>query len=70
MPYLVGAPPLEEQMFRKIAEIYNGIRKGFNSKNLLLLQISVCGDKMGIIGVNYPIISPKWCGFEYLQYNN
>ena len=26
VPYLVGAPPLEEQLFRKVAKMYNAIR--------------------------------------------
>ena len=52
VPYLVGAPPLEEQLFHKVAKMYNAIRQGFNSKLLLLLDISVCSSKMGIMGVN------------------
>ena len=71
VPYLVGAPPPKEQLFRIIAKMYNGIRWGFNSKMLLLLQMSVCADKMGILGINSKIISSRWrCGFEYLQCNN
>ena len=71
VPYLVGAPPLEEQLFHRITKMYNSIRKGFNSKMLLLLQMSVCADKMGIMGINSKIISSKWrCGFEYLQCND
>ena len=68
VPYLVGASPLEEQLFHRIAKMYNSIRKGFNSKMLLLLQMSACADKMGIMGINSKIISSRWrCGFEYLQ---
>ena len=71
VPYLVGAPPLEEQLFHRIAKMYNSIRKGFNSKMLLLLQMSVCADKMGIMGIHSKIISSRWrCGFEYMQCND
>ena len=71
VPYLVGAPPLEEQLFHKIAKMHNSIRKGFNSKILLLLQMSVCADNMGIMGINSKIISSRWrYGFEYLQCND
>ena len=70
VPYLVGAPPLEEQLFRRVAKMYNAIRQGFNSKLLLLLDISVCSSKMGIMGVNTKLISCKWyCGYEHLQCN-
>ena len=70
VPYLVGAPPLEEQLFRRVAKMYNAIRQGFNSKLLLLLDISVCSSKMGIMGVNTKLISSKWyCGYEHLQCN-
>ena len=65
VPYLVGAPPLEEQLFHRIAKMHNSIRKGFNSKMSLLLQMSVCADKMEIMGINSKIISSRWrCGFE------
>ena len=38
---------------------------------LLLLQMSVCADKMGIMDINSKIISSRWrCGFEYLQCND
>ena len=68
LPYFVGAPPLEEQLLHRIAKTYTIIRKGFNSKMLLLLQMSVCADKMGAMGINSKIISSRWrCGFEYLQ---
>ena len=30
VPYLVGAPPLEEQLFRRVAKMNNAIRQGFN----------------------------------------
>ena len=71
VPYLVGAPPLEEQLFHRVAKMYNSICKGFNSKMLLLLQISVCADKMGIMGIDSKIISSRWrCAFEYLQCND
>ena len=67
VPYVVGAPPLEEQLFRKVAKMYNAIRQGFNSKLLLLLDISVCSSKIGIMGVNTKLISSKWyCGYEHL----
>ena len=70
VPYLVGAPPLEEQLFRRVAKMYNAIRQGFNSKLLLLLDISVCSSKTGIMGVNTKLISSKWyCGYEHLQCN-
>ena len=59
VPYLVGAPPLEEQLFRRVAKMYNAIRQGFNSKLLLLLDIRVCSSKMGIMGVNTKLISCK-----------
>ena len=68
-PYLVSAPPLEE-LFRKIAKMYNDIRKCFNCKMLLFLRMSVCADKMGIAAVNFKIISSRWsCGFEHVQCN-
>ena len=55
----------------RIAKMNNSIRKGFNSKVLLLLQMSVCADKRGIMGINSKIISSRWrCGFEYLQCND
>ena len=32
--------------------------------------MTVCADKMGIMGINSKIISSRWrCGFEYLQCN-
>ena len=38
---------------------------------MLLLQMSVCADKMGIMGINLKIMGSRWrCGFEYLQYND
>ena len=50
--------------------MYNAIRQGFNSKLLLLMDISVCSAKMGIMGVNTKLISSKWyCGYEHLQCN-
>ena len=50
--------------------MYNANRQGFNSKLLLLLDISVCSSKMGIMGVNTKLISSKWyCGDEHLQCN-
>ena len=61
VPYLVGAPPPEEQLFHRIAKMCNSIRKGFNSKMLLVLQMSVCADKMGIKGINSKIIRSRWC---------
>ena len=71
VPYLVGAPPLEEQLFRRVAKMYNAIRQGFNSKLLLLLDISVCSSKMGIMGVNTKLISSKWyCGSAIKELQN
>ena len=50
--------------------MYNAIRQRFNSKLLLLLDISVCSSKMGIMGVNTKLISSKcYCGYEHLQCN-
>ena len=47
--------------------MYNGIRKGYNKKMLLLLHISTDSHKMGIMGLNSRIISQKWlCGWDYL----
>ena len=57
VPYLDGAPPLEEQLFHRVAKMYNSIRKGFNSKMLLLLQMSGCADKMGIMGINPKLLA-------------
>ena len=68
VPYLVDAPPLEERLFRRVAKVYNAIRQGFNSKLLLLLDISVCSSKMGVMGVNTKLISSKWyCGIRTLH---
>ena len=67
VPCLVGAPPLEEQLFRRVSKMYNAIRQGFNSKLLLLLDVSVCSSLMG---VNTKLIISKWyCGYEHLQCN-
>ena len=70
VPFLVGAPPLEEQLFRRVAQMYNIIRQDFNSKLLLFLDTSVCSAKMEIMGVNIKlIISKRCCGYEHLQCN-
>ena len=34
VPYPVGALPLEKQLFRRFAKMYNGIHMGLNSKNV------------------------------------
>ena len=50
--------------------MYNAARQGFNSKLLLLLDISVCSAKMGIMGVITNLTNSNWyCGYEHLQCN-
>ena len=58
-------------MYQRTAKMYNTIRKGHNPKLLLLLQLSINADKMGIMGTNTRIISSKWlCGFNQLKRNS
>ena len=53
VPYLVGAPPLEEQLFRRIAKMCNNIHKCCNSKMLknVLIPKLLAPDGVAVLNI-------------------
>ena len=62
--------PVEQQLWRKFATMYNNVRCGTNTRVLQLLDLSVTTEKKGLCGQNVLHISKKWkCGYEQLKDN-
>ena len=71
LPLLVGTEPIEDIVYRRVANLYKCIMKGHNGKMLHLLKSSVDVNNMGFIGTNIQRISKRWgCGYDRLvNYN-
>ena len=62
--------PVEQQLWRKFATMYNNARGGTNTRVMQLMDLSVAGEKKGLCGQNVIHISQKWqCGYEQLKNN-
>ena len=71
LPLLVKSRPFTEQIYSRVANLYNDILGGHNKKMLMLSRSNCDLNHTGFMASNIKLISKRWhCGYERLVNNH